>query len=266
MSYISEYIEKVNLQGRKVLSVYLTAGFPDPDDFVDLAVSVLDAGADMLELGIPFSDPLADGPVIQNSSFEALQKGITIQKAVKYATEIRKRTDKPLIFMGYTNPILSMGIKNFTDAAKDAGVNGIILPDVPYEEYDDFVTNDFNGLDVTLLTTPTSPEKRIKMIDEKSEGFIYCVSVVGTTGIRKSFDEYSMERIKFTYDTVKKNKMLIGFGIGNGEDVKRFAPMCDGVIVGSAVIKALTEDYEARNKGYTKTLALVKVLSESCKN
>lgn len=264
MSYISEYIEKVNSQNRKVLSVYLTAGFPDPENFVELAVSVLDAGADMLELGIPFSDPLADGPVIQHSSFEALQKGVTINEAVEYAAEIRKRSDKPLIFMGYTNPILNMGIKKFTDAAKAAGANGIILPDVPYEEYDDFVTEDFKGLDVTLLTTPTSPEKRIKMIDEKSEGFVYCVSVVGTTGIRKGFDEYSMERIKFTYDTVTKNKMLIGFGISKGEDVKRFAPICDGVIVGSAVIKANTEDFENGNMDYSKTLDLVKELSANC--
>lgn len=260
MSYISEYIEKVNSQNRKVLSVYLTAGYPDPDNFVDLAISVLDAGADMLEIGIPFSDPLADGPVIQHSSYEALQKGITIQRAVDYAAEIRKRTDKPLIFMGYTNPILNMGIKKFTDASKAAGVNGIILPDVPYEEYNDFVTDDFKGLDVVLLTTPTSPENRIKMIDEKSEGFVYCVSVIGTTGIRKTFDDYSLERIKFTYETVKKNKMLIGFGISTGEDVKRFSPMCDGVIVGSAVIKALSEDYQSGNN-YNKTLTLIKDLA-----
>ena len=106
MSYLSEYIAKLNSQNRKVLSIYLTAGFPDPDNFVDLALSVLEGGADKLELGIPFSDPLADGPVIQHSSYQAVMNGITIQKTIEYAAQIRKHTDKPIVFMSYTNPIL----------------------------------------------------------------------------------------------------------------------------------------------------------------
>lgn len=263
MSYLSEYIAKLNSQNRKVLSVYLTAGFPDPDNFVDLALSVLESGADKLELGIPFSDPLADGPVIQHSSFQSVQKGITIQKTIEYAAQIRKHTDKPIVFMSYTNPILSMGVKSFTDAAKASGANGIILPDVPYEEYDDFITEDFKGLDVILLTTPTSVVDRITKIDQKSEGFVYCVSVVGTTGVRKNFNELSLDRIKLTYQNVKKNKMLIGFGISKGEDVKRLSETCDGVLVGSAVVKALNEDHKNKS-GFTKTLTLVKELSESC--
>jgi tryptophan synthase alpha chain len=263
MSYISEYITRLNSQKRKVLSVYLTAGFPEPDGFVELALNVLENGADILELGIPFSDPLADGPVIQRSSFEAIKKGITIQKTIEYASQIRNHTDKPLIFMGYTNPILSIGTKNFTDASKESRVNGIILPDVPFEEYDDFVTEDFKGLDVILLTTPTSGVERIRKIDEKSSGFVYCVSVVGTTGMRKSFNEFSLDRIKLTYENVKKNKMLIGFGISKGEDVKRFSNICDGVIVGSAVVNALIEDH--KNQGEFKmTLSLIKELSDSC--
>ncbi len=264
MSYISEYITKLNSQKRKALSVYLTAGFPEPDNFIELALSVLENGADMLELGIPFSDPLADGPVIQHSSFKAVKKGITIQKTIQYAAQIREHTDKPLIFMGYTNPILSMGTKNFTDASKESGVNGIILPDVPFEEYEDFVTEDFNGLDVILLTTPTSGVDRIRKIDERSSGFVYCVSVVGTTGMRKSFNEFSLDRIKMTYENVKKNKMLIGFGISKGEDVKRFSDICDGVIVRSAVVNALNEDHNNKSR-FTKTLSLIKELSDSCK-
>ena len=263
MSYISEYITKLNSQKRKVLSVYLTAGFPEADSFVELALSVLENGADMLELGIPFSDPLADGPVIQHSSFEAVKKGITIQKTIEYASQIRKHTDKPLIFMGYTNPILSMGTKYFTHASKESGVNGIILPDVPFEEYDDFVTGEFNGLDVILLTTPTSGVERIRKIDERSSGFVYCVSVVGTTGMRKSFNEFSFDRIKITYENIKKNKMLIGFGISKGEDVKRFSNISDGVIVGSAVVNALNEDHKNQSE-FKKTLSLIKELSESC--
>ena len=263
MSYLSEYIAKLNSQNRKVLSIYLTAGFPDPDNFVDLALSVFDSGADKLELGIPFSDPLADGPVIQHSSYQAVMSGITIQKTIEYAEQIRKHTDKPIVFMGYTNPILSMGVKSFTEAAKASGANGIILPDVPFEEYDDFITEDFNGLDVILLTTPTSGIDRIKKIDNKSNGFVYCVSVVGTTGMRKNFNEFSLDRIKLTYQNVKKNRMLIGFGISKGEDIKRLSETCDGVLVGSAVVNALTEDHKNKT-GFTKTLSLVKELSEAC--
>ena len=263
MSYLSEYIAKLNSQNRKALSVYLTAGFPEPGNFVELALNVLEKGADMLELGIPFSDPLADGPVIQHSSYQAVMKGITIQKTIEYASQIRKHTDKPLIFMGYTNPILSMGIKSFTGAAKASGANGIILPDVPFEEYDDFVTEDFNGLDVILLTTPTSGVERIRKIDEKSNGFVYCVSVVGTTGMRKNFNEFSLDKIKQTYENIKKNKMLIGFGISKGEDVKRFSDICDGVIVGSAVVNALNEDHKNKS-GFIRTLNLIKELSDSC--
>ena len=125
------------------------------------------------------------------------------------------------------------------------------------------LAEDFNGLDVILLTTPTSGIDRIKKIDNKSNGFVYCVSVVGTTGMRKNFNEFSLDRIKLTYQNVKKNRMLIGFGISKGEDIKRLSETCDGVLVGSAVVNALTEDHKNKT-GFTKTLSLVKELSEAC--
>ncbi len=261
MVSISEYITAKNEKGEKILSVFLTAGYPDKKHFTDLALSILDAGADMLEIGFPFSDPLADGPVIQASSYAALQNGITLEKTIKYVKEIREKTDKPLIMMGYANPVLSYGIKKFAANAKESGVNGVIIPDIPIEEYDYFFDEYFEGLDRILLVTPTTPDKRIKLIDNKSSGFVYCVSVSGTTGIHHKDKSTSVEFIKKTRSLVKKNKMLVGFGISTGEDAKAFAPYCDGVIVGSAIIRSLTND----NSRFSDTLELVEKLKSNLK-
>ncbi len=242
MKSISKYIEDKNNKGEKVLSVFLTAGFPDKNNFTQLALKVLEAGADMLEIGFPFSDPLADGPIIQHSSQTALDNGINLNITFNYLKEIRKKTEKPLILMGYANPVLSYGIKRFADDAKACGANGVIIPDVPIEEYKNFFDESFKDLDTILLITPTTPDNRIKMIDEKSSGFIYCVSVSGTTGVRHQDKSPSIEFIKRTRNAVKKNKTLVGFGISSPQDAKLFAPHCDGVIVGSAVIKSLMDD------------------------
>ncbi len=259
MSFIEEYIRKKNQPNEKILSVFLTAGYPDKESFTDLALKILDAGADMLEIGFPFSDPLADGPTIQQSSYAALGKGINIDSAFEYARQIRKGTDKPLIMMGYANPVLSYGIKKFADNAKKAGINGVIIPDVPIEEYDSFFDGYFEGLDTILLITPTTHEDRIKTIDQKGTGFIYCVSVSGTTGSANKNTGDTVSFLKRAYSTVDKNKMLVGFGISGPEDAKIFAPYCDGVIVGSAIIKSLIEDV----KPYNKTAAFIKNLKSA---
>ena len=152
-----------------------------------------------------------------------------------------------------------MELKSFVADSISAGVNGLIIPDLPLEEHKKFIDMRFDGLDVALLTTPTSPEDRIKEIDKYSKGFVYCVSVVGTTGMRNKFDEHVIRNLERTYKTVSKNKMMIGFGISKGEDVKTFAPYCDGVIVGSAVIKSLSEGSKE------DTLNLVKELYNATK-
>ncbi len=260
MSYIKKYIEEKNKNGEKVLSVFLTAGFPTQENFSELALKVLDAGADMLEIGFPFSDPLADGPVIQNSSQIALNNGINLEKVFDYVKAIRTKTDKPLLLMGYANPVLHYGIKNFADSVKYSGANGIIIPDVPIEEYDNFYNSSFNGVDKILLITPTTSEQRIKIIDKKSSGFIYCVSVSGTTGVRTA-QLNNLDFIKNTFSQIEKNKMLVGFGISKEEDVKNYSPYCNGVIVGSAVIKSLESD----DKNFSNTLKLVNRLKTACK-
>lgn len=260
MEKISEYISKKNNIGEKVLSIFLTSGFPDKDNFGELAVDVLNAGADMLEIGFPFSDPLADGPTIQNSSQKALENGINIKSTLEYVKEIRKKSDKPLILMGYANPVLSYGLNKFADEAESIGLNGVIIPDVPINEYHNFFDGTFNGIEKILLTTPTTSEDRIKKIDGLSEGFVYYVSMTGTTGKQVKHSDEILNPLKKTYSLIKKNKMLIGFGISNPDDVKTFAPYCSGVIVGSAVIKSLMEN----NK--KSTLKLVSDLKEALRS
>jgi tryptophan synthase alpha chain len=259
MSTLTEYINNKNKLDEKVLSVFLTAGFPDKNNFTELALNILEAGADMIEIGFPFSDPLADGPIIQNSSYKALLDGIDLTATFNYVKEIRKATGKPIILMGYANPVLSFGISRFAETAKASGVDGVIIPDVPIEEYDSFFGDSFNGLDTILLVTPTTSDDRIKLIDEKSSGFIYCVSVSGTTGVHQKKNISGIEFVKRAHNVIVKNKALVGFGISNGEDAKAFAPYCSGVIVGSAVIKSLSND----DKNYTNTLKLVKELKQA---
>ena len=261
-SEISKYIGDKNNNNEKVLSVFLTAGFPRINSFTELALNVLDAGADMLEIGFPFSDPIADGPIIQLSSQKAISSGIDLSATLNYVKEIRENTNKPIILMGYANPLLSYGIERFTDESGIIGVNGLIVPDVPLDEYDNFFTSKFKSTDIILLITPTTPPERIKLIDEKSSGFVYCVSVTGITGVRKTVSTDNLLFIKNAYKQCTNNKVLVGFGISSVEDVKYYKPHCDGVIVGSAVIKSLMND----NSKYQKTLDLVRNLKSGLVN
>jgi tryptophan synthase alpha chain len=157
---------------------------------------------------------------------------------------------------------LSYGIKDFVNDAKESGANGVIIPDIPIEEYDNFFNDSFDGLDTILLVTPTTPNERIKIIDEKSSGFVYCVSISGTTGSNLDHKKQSLEFIKRTSSTVKKNKTLVGFGISTPDDAKSFSQNCAGVIVGSAVIKSLMED----DKSYSKTLKKINTLKSALKS
>jgi tryptophan synthase alpha chain len=259
---IADSLEKIKNAGDKALSVFITAGFPEVNNFVDLVVDIYDNGADIIELGMPFSDPLADGPVIQKASDKALQNGMNISKTLDIAAEIKRRVDKPLILMGYANPIQRLGKEKFIKDASAAGVDGLIIPDVPLEEYDSFFDDQFNDFEIINLTTPTSSEARISAIDKKSRGFVYCVSVTGTTGVRNKFDENVYKNLERTYSIIKRNKMLIGFGISKPSDIKSFRNVGDGFIIGSAVIRSI----DKYGTNYAPTLDLVNSLSEACKN
>lgn len=261
MSIIKNKIKAINDKGDKVLSVFLTSGFPNKINFTELALNIFNAGADILEIGIPFSDPIADGSVIQKSSQLALKKGINISLTFDYVQEIRKFSTKPIILMGYANPILAYGIERFAKDSFKSGVNGLIIPDIPVNEQKVFYKNHFNNLDIISLVAPTTPVNRIKMIDGESSGFVYCVSINGITGINsdKEINENYLETIK---NTITKNKTLVGFGISSPNDAKKVLPYCDGIIVGSAIIKSLFKE----KSPYQKTLNLVRELKNSLIN
>lgn len=258
---IKNYIEEKNTSGKKILSIFLTSGYPDKNSFVDLAVKVIDAGADILEIGVPFGDSLADGPVVQASFTEALKHDITLSKTLEYIKQIKAQREIPLIIMSSANPIQKFGLEKFAETALEAGVDGLTIPDIPPEEYDSFFDGNLSPFQKTFLTTPTSSEERIKMIDELSSGFVYCVSVVGITGERDKFSDEVLANLERTYSIITKNKMLIGFGISSGKVVETIKPFCDGVIVGSGVVKRLKND----DKDYSQTLSFIKELSEACR-
>ncbi len=256
MSELRNYIDEINQQNKKVLSIYLTSGFPNKEGFVDLALSVFDSGADIIELGVPFSDPLADGSVIQQSSHAALENGVTLEDVFNYASEIKKQTDKKLVLMSYLNPVTNYGIDNFVSAFKENKLSGLILPDLPIDEYGEDFKEQFDDLGITFLTTPTSSDERIKQIDELSTGFVYCVSVAGITGTRNEFGNDILPYLEKTYKLINKNKMLIGFGISKPEHIEQFKNICDGFIVGSAVIYLLKSDHSI--------FELIRKLSSAC--
>ena len=258
MNKIRNRIETINRAGKKVLSIFLTSGFPTINEFVDNANRIIQSGADLIEIGMPFSDPLADGGIIQTSSHIALKNGITQKQTFKFVEEICKSNDTPVILMGYANTLQRYGKKQFELDALNSGASGLIIPDVPLEEFDDFFSPFTDKLDKILLTTPTSSRERIKELDNKSSGFLYSVSVSGTTGMRGSFNNSVLKNLEATYNIVSNNKMLIGFGISGKENIKQIYKFADGFIVGSAVINSLM------NNGIDDASRLVKELKSAC--
>jgi len=258
MSKIEKQINEVNGKGSKVLSVFVTGGFPDKNNFTELVLNIFNAGADIIEIGIPFSDPIADGNVIQKSSQVALSNNINVNAIFNFVREIRLSTSKPIILMGYANPILSFGIQKFAEQALDSGVSGIIVPDIPMEEKSDFFGKSFDGLDIISLAAPTTSVERLRLIDANSSGFVYCVSTNGITGT-DSKKEINSDYLKAVKNTIKKNKILVGFGISSPDDAAKVKPFCDGVIVGSAIINSLFSDV----KPYRKTLNFIGKLKKA---
>jgi tryptophan synthase alpha chain len=233
-------LTQLKKRNEKALVLFLTAGFPKLESTVPLVLELAQAGADIIELGMPFSDPLADGPIIQASSQQAIKNGITLDKILNQVKEIRKHTDIPLVLMGYLTPILHYGEEKFFANAAKVGVDGIILPEVPLEETDRFLsfTRKHHLADI-LLVSPATSDKRIREIDKISSGFLYCVSTTGVTGRSSIGDIKSyVKRVKYN---AKKNPVLVGFGIKTPADAKRISQNADGVIVGSALIQKIAQ-------------------------
>ena len=234
----------------KVMSLFLTAGYPDLDATVDLILGFEKNGTDMVELGMPFSDPLADGPTIQYSSNKAIENGITMMGIFEMVREVRQHSEIPIILMGYVNPVMRYGVEDFCKNASDAGVDGLIIPDLPVEEsgiLEDKARK--YGLPIIYLVAPNTSDERMQLIDDKSEGFVYCVSVTGVTGARDG-EEVSnsvnrfIERVK---TNITKNPRMVGFGIKSHEDALTIARDMDGFIVGSALIETIRTHYPDEN-------------------
>jgi len=228
---------------KPLLSVFYTAGFPQLDDTSRVATSLEKAGADLIEIGIPFSDPVADGPTIQQSNKAALDNGITLAIILKQVKEIRKVANLPIILMGYLNPVMQYGVEKFAKDAAAAGVDGVILPDMPVAEYEKDYRNIFEeaGLLLTFLISPTTSDERIRVIDRLSGGFIYAVSASSTTGAKSGFAGEQIQYFERLKKMKLKNPFLIGFGISNKETFKQASEFGAGAIVGSAFVNMLRE-------------------------
>lgn len=225
----------------KILSIYFTAGYPELNDTLKIIGQLEKSGADLVEIGMPFSDPVADGPVIQQSSEEALKNGMTIHLLFEQLKRIRKSVSIPLILMGYLNPVMQYGIEDFCKKCKEIGIDGTIIPDLPLEIYETEYKEIFeqNSLSNIFLVTPQTSDERIRKIDELSTGFIYMVSSSSTTGVKGAVNEEQVSYFERIRAMNLRSKRLIGFGISDKTSFEKSSCYANGAIIGSAFIKAL---------------------------
>jgi tryptophan synthase alpha chain len=258
MSAISSKFRQCHRENRAALIPYVTAGYPNEKSFVALLKSFAQEGADLIEIGVPFSDPLADGPTIQYSSERALKRGVTLSNTFEALTKIKEATLPPLVMMSYLNPLLQYGVEKFARDAGQCGVRGVIVPDIIPEE-GDFVSRACRNLrlDLIYLLAPTSTPERRQMILRKSRGFVYLVSITGVTGARK---ELPRELNQWIHEVKDQSTIpaAVGFGIAKPEQAHRVAQVADGVIVGSAIIDILRNG--SSNGAVKKASAFVRKL------
>ena len=237
-------IDKKLREEGKLLSIYFTAGFPNLNDTADIIIKLQESGVDMIEIGLPFSDPLADGPTIQDSSMSAIKNGMTTEMLFNQLKDIRDKVSIPLIIMGYFNPILQYGVEKFCKKCNEIGIDGLIIPDLPIDYYLENYKSIFeqNKLYNMFLIAPQTSDERIRKIDSISKGFIYMVSSSSITGSKNSF---SSEQINY-FERIEKMNLhtprIIGFGVGNKETFNATVNYSKGAIIGSAFIKNLHEN------------------------
>ncbi len=248
MNRIDKVFRKLRKRNECALIPFVTAGDPDPDTTVDVVVNMAEMGADIVELGMPFSDPLADGPTIQAASFRALEGGMNPEVYFELVTRIRKETEIPLVLMGYYNPVLKMGLRTFAAKAAGVGIDGTIIPDLPLEEADEWRKEARDaGLANILLVAPNTPERRLKKIVKASKGFTYYVSVLGITGARTELPPELAHGLKRARACSSK-PVAVGFGISRPEQVRGLRDVADGVIVGSAIVKMLHDTFVKKGR------------------
>ena len=235
-------ISSVFRPSHKALIAYITVGYPDIATTEAAAVALANTGVDILELGIPFSDPLADGATIQKASYHALQHGITPLVCLEVAYRLHLKMATPLVFMTYYNPVFNIGLEAFCRNCTEAGISGLIIPDLPPEEGEELETiTQKHNLDLIYLLAPTSSGERIAMIAERSRGFIYLVSLTGVTGARRTLPPELEDFVKLVRQKAKQ-PLCVGFGISSSEQASRVTRIADGVIVGSRLMQLIKED------------------------
>lgn len=241
-SSVSGRMAELKKQGKVAFIPFLTAGDPDLGTTAEALVALCEEGADVLELGMPYSDPLADGPTIHAASTRSLNGGTTVDKVLAMLKEVSPRLTAPVVVFTYYNPIMRKGLDTFCQQIKDAGAAGLLVPDIPLEETDDIrATAEVHGLELVLLTTPTTPKARMDAIAQKSQGFVYLVSVTGVTGAKEQVS-VRVEGLVEDLHAVTDKPVCVGFGVSNAEHVRSIVGWgAEGVIVGSALVRALGE-------------------------
>jgi tryptophan synthase alpha chain len=251
MSRIQETFRRLQEAGRSALMPYLTIGYPERESALSLVPALVESGADMLELGVPFSDPLADGATIQASTQRALANGVTLPYCLQTARRLRAAgVEAPFTLMGYYNPIYQLGLEAFADQARDAGVDGVIVPDLPPEEaggLDEVLRR--RGIDYIYFLAPTSDEERLKLVAGKARGFIYLVSLTGVTGAREALPPELPAFVERVRQVTRGDVPLaVGFGIGSPASARQVGELADGVIVGSALIRRIEDPATAEDE------------------
>lgn len=252
MNRINEKLQ----EDKKLLSIYFTAGYPNVDDIVTIIQNLENSGVDMIEIGLPFSDPLADGPTIQASSTQALKNGMTSEILFDQLKDIRKKVNIPLIIMGYFNPMLQYGVEAFCKKCAEIGIDGLIIPDLPVDVYHQEYQSIFDkyGLINVFLITPQTSVERINYIDSISNGFIYMVSSASVTGSQSGFGDEQTSYFKRIADMNLNNPQIVGFGISNNETFAQATQYTKGAIIGSAFIKHLTDEGVKKIDDFIKTI------------
>ena len=251
---INQLFEEKN---KDILSIYFCAGYPEAENTVEVIRTLAENGVDMIEIGIPFSDPMADGVVIQQAAFQSLRDGMTLKKLFSHLQGIRKDVKIPLLLMGYLNPIMQYGFEHFCESCVACGIDGCIIPDLPFDDYlNEYkpVADQYN-IKIIMLITPETSEARIRLIDEHTDGFIYMVSSAATTGVQQSFDAQKQAYFQRIHAMSLRNPRMVGFGISNKETFRMACDNASGAIIGSKFVTLLGEHK-------SPTTAIKKLLEE----
>ena len=267
---VSMLFEKLSKKGEKALICYVVGCYPDIETSKEIVSTLIDSGADIIEIGIPFSDPMADGPIIQAASLKALARGITPSTCFRFVNEMKKKySNTPFLFMTYSNIVFSNNIRNFLTAAKKNQVDGFIIPDLNIEESQEYVGIARQlGLATIFLSAPNTAKKRLVEIASISSGFVYMVSIFGTTGSRSKFEKYTFDAVSKTKEITNRHKipLAVGFGISNPNDGRNMIKSgADGIIVGSSLLKLILENENDKEKMLFYLGSFIKELKGVCR-